>query len=335
MAGKITISLTLISVLALCGCDKSTPPEPPELTMLGTFDYPGYRHEMFVQDQFIYLAAREGDADLAIINAVEPALPTLASIYYAPSTVNDIFISGNHAYLACGSFGLIILDVSDPYNPVCIGNYPPPEIPYFRADAVYVEDSYLYLGAGGDGLQILDISNPSQPALVGSINGIQGIYEISLSGTTAYLLSHGWIENSLLHIIDITHPSDPEIIGVRGLYWWSLHITIVGEYAYLALHPNENVNIYSVADPQNPTQVTEFETPGTAVDVFASGSYAYVADGDSGLQIINILSPHDPSISASYDISGYASQVFLENEYIYLVKRDTGLMIFAHAALTR
>lgn len=333
MVRRMTISLTLISVLAVCGREKSTTPEPLELTMLGTFDYSRYIHEIFVQDQYIYLAA--DNSGMAIIDAVEPELPSLAIFYHTPSTVSDIFISGDYAYLACGSADLIILDISDPYNPVCIGNYPPPESPNLFARAVYVEGSYLYLGAGGGSLQILNISNPSQPALIGSISNLQGIYEISISGTNAYLLSTGDIENSFLDIIDITYPFNPEILGRCSFYWWSQHITIVNEYAYLTLPSNRNVNIYSVADPQNPSQVTEIETPGTAVDVFASGSYAYVADGDSGLQIIDIFLPPDPFIAASYDISGYASLVFQENEYIYLVNRDTGLMIFRYAASIR
>jgi hypothetical protein len=327
---KILAFLTCFA-FAVCGCDKSTTPEPPELTLLGTFDYSGYINEIFVQDQFVYLAAREYDSAMAIINAVEPALPTLASIYYAPSAVYDIFISGNHAYLACGNSDLIILDISDPYNPAYAGNYSLPESPYFWASAVCVEGSYLYLGAGDGGLQILDISNPSQPALIGSTVSLPGvIYEMSISGSNAYLLSESFTENSFLDIVDITYPFNPEIIGGCNFPWRSHHISIVGEYAYLTL-PYQYVSIYSVADPQDPYQVTEIETPGTAADVFASGSYAYVADGDSGLQIIDIFLPANPFIAASYDISGYASLIFQENEYIYLVKSSMGLMIFRYA----
>ncbi len=328
---KIVITFAMSFVIIGCGCDKSTTPKPRELTMLGTFDYSGSIYEMFVQDQYVYLAG--ADSGMAIINAVEPESPSLASIYYAPSRVNDIFISENYAYLACGDSGLIILDISDPYNPTYAGIYSRPEIPYFRARAVNVEGSYLYLGAGGGGLQILDISNPSQPALIGSIDSLYAIYEISISGTNAYLLFSRFFGHCFLNIVDITYPLDPEIIGVCDLYYsWSNRISIVGEYAYLTF--SRNVNIYSVSDPQNPSQVAEIETPGIATDVFASGSYAYVADGDSGLQIIDISFPLNSSIAASYDISGYASLIFQENEYIYLVKSNIGLMIFRYASPT-
>ncbi len=327
ITSKIVITFAMSFAIIGCGCDKSTTPGPRELTMLGTFDYSGYIHEISVQDQFVYLAV--DDSGMAIIDAVEPESPSLASFYHTPYGVSDIFIYGDYAYLACGSVGLIILNISDPYDPVYIGNYSLPENLYFWAGAVYVKGSYLYLGAGGGGLQILDISNPSLPALIGSLESLYGISEISISGTKAYLLSIGSFENSLLHIINITYPFNPEIIGVYGIYWWSHHISIVGEYAYLTF--SRNVSIYSVADPQNLSQITEIETPGTAADVFASGSYAYVADGDSGLQIVSILLPHNPSIIESYDISGYASRVFQENEYIYLVNWDTGLMVFRYA----
>ena len=339
MAGKIMVITMLISVLAVCSCDKSTPPEPPELTMLGTFDYSGHIHDISVQDNYVYLAV--DDSGMAIIDAVEPESPSLASFYYTPRVAIDIFISGNHAYLACGDSGLIILDISDPYNPAYIGNYTPPESPNFWVGAVFVKGGYLYLGPGAGGLEIFDISNPGYPAYLSRCQNLMGIRQICISQNIAYTVSHNMSNNAYLFSVDIIDPHNPDSTGNYYLgRLWTSKSQVSGNYAYFSTRDYPGLTILDISDPSDPELYNEFDTPGRVMDIFIDvansyvGMNAYVADSDSGLQIINISSPLNSSIVASYDISGFASLVFQENEYIYLVKRDaseSALMIFGYA----
>ncbi len=336
MASKITISLTLISVLAVCSCDKSTTPGPRELTMLGTFDYSGYIHEIFVQDQYVYLAV--GDSGMAIINAVEPESPSLASFYHTPYGVSDIFISGDYAYLACGSVGLIILNISDPYNPAYIGSYPPPESPNSWIYAVYVKDGHLYLGPGEGGLEIFDISNPENPIFLSRLQNLMGISQIYVSQNIAYIVSFDLFDSSYLLLVDVSDHNNPDSTGIFYLGWTGARrVQVSGNHAFFSSYNHPGLAVLDISDPSSPTLLDEFDTPGTVMDIFIAGENryvgmnAYVADGDSGLQIVNILFPRNPSIITSYDISGFASLVFQENEYIYLVNWDTGLMIFRYA----
>ena len=52
--------------------------------------------------------------------------------------------------------------------------------------------------------------------------------------------------------------------------------------------------------------VGSVDTPGEAIDVAVSGSYAYVADYASGLQVIDITSPVSPHPVGSVDTPGRA-----------------------------
>ena len=74
--------------------------------------------------------------------------------------------SGNLCFLATGSEGLIILDVTTPAEPRLLGTYDTPG----SAFDVKVEDNYAYVGEGGYGFIILDISDPTQPVEVGYSN---------------------------------------------------------------------------------------------------------------------------------------------------------------------
>jgi Ca2+-binding RTX toxin-like protein len=57
------------------------------------------------------------------------------------------------------------------------------------------------------------------------------------------------------------------------------------------------------------------------------GNYAYVADGDSGLQIIDISNPTTPTLKGNYDTSGYAQGVQVVGNYAYVADDASGLQI--------
>ncbi len=54
------------------------------------------------------------------------------------------------------------------------------------------------------------------------------------------------------------------------------------------------------------------------MDVAVSGTYAYVADGASGLQVIDITNPASPQIVGSVDTPGYAMGVAVSGTYAYV-----------------
>ena len=82
---------------------------------------------------------------------------------------------------------------------------------------------------------------------------------------------------------------------------------------------------------QNVDSIGSYDTPGQAYGVFVSGNYAFVADGDSGLQIINTSDPGNPSLEGSYDTPGDAYDVFVSGDYVY-VADENSLMILRFTA---
>jgi hypothetical protein len=44
--------------------------------------------------------------------------------------------------------------------------------------------------------------------------------------------------------------------------------------------------VVDVSDPSSPFEVGSYDTPGNAFGVAVAGSYAYVAEGDVGLEIL-------------------------------------------------
>ena len=76
-----------------------------------------------------------------------------------------------------------------------------------------------------------------------------------------------------------------------------------------------------------PTLVGNYDTSGYAWGVQVVGNYAYVADGDSGLQIIDISSPTTPTLKGNYDTPDRALDVQVVGNYAYVADDYKGLQI--------
>ncbi len=74
-------------------------------------------------------------------------------------------------------------------------------------------------------------------------------------------------------------------------------------------------------------KVGAYDTPGFAQGVALSGSYAYVADGGSGLQIIDVSNPVSPFLKGAYDTPDFARSVALSGSRAYVADGSSGLQI--------
>ncbi|MFN6271418.1 MAG: DUF4347 domain-containing protein [Microcystis sp.] len=83
---------------------------------------------------------------------------------------------------------------------------------------------------------------------------------------------------------------------------------------------NDDIN------PPTPTFISKYDTPGWAFGVEVVGNYAYLADYDSGLQIIDISNPTNPIFKGNYDTDG-AWDVEVVGNYAYLADGSSGLQI--------
>ena len=74
-----------------------------------------------------------------------------------------------------------------------------------------------------------------------------------------------------------------------------------GQYAYVGR--GESLVVFDIQNPDQPRQIATLPLPNTVLDVFVSGSLAYVADGEAGLQIVDISNPAKPVRTGGYDTS--------------------------------
>ena len=113
--------------------------------------------------------------------------PYIKGFVDTPGWSQSIYISGSYVYVADGSSGLQVIDISDLASPVIIGSV---ETPYY-ALGVYISGSYAYVADGYSGLQVIDISDPSNPAIIGSVDTPGYAREGYVSGSYAYVAEGG------------------------------------------------------------------------------------------------------------------------------------------------
>ncbi len=229
----------------------------------------------------------------SLYDVTNPSTPFQTGAYSVsdePYYEHSIVVSGDYAYLAMQSEGLIVFDISDPSSPIDVG----------VCDTVYGEEialsgNYVYLiGRRGEGFYVVDVSSPSNPEQVG------GYYD---------LLSYFYL--------------DADGIASRGDY---LYIGGTDKGAY----SQAKLVIYDISDPSSPTYKGSYTHSDESIcyGLDVSGNYAYIATSDystgdkkAGLVIVDVTDPINPSKEGAYisaDLDTWARGVAVRENYAYL-----------------
>ncbi len=265
-----------------------------------------------VTDSFGYFSSSSLQASaLVVINPL--------SMYQLDGQGDHVTFKNPYTYLADGTAGVKIFDVSDPTAPVLVGRYwNPLALPLY---ACSVLNKYLYCAAGTEAY-IIDISNPPSPVFIATVprtfqfatravaTGIRGTDFLFVtdaqSGTINIFQLADFTQATF--ITDVTAPLDPSGIAapIDDIFITSTTGATPTYYAYVAATTG-GFAIYNVTDPTN-TTMTGFTSTSTG-DVFienATGvwltdtNYAYVDDVYNGAVLVNVSDPaHPQSLTAS------------------------------------
>ncbi len=229
-----------------------------------------------------------------------------------------VAVAGSYAYLASGTNGLHVVDVSDPANPRRVGSCDTPG----SAWGVTVTGHYAYVADYYGGLQVIDVSDPANPQRVGGYrSGV--VWDVAVSGQYAYVAS----EDAGLQIIDVSDPTRPRRVGgydTRGKAW---RVAVSGQYAYVA-DDTGGLQIIDVSNPANPRRVGGYHSYGSALGVAVSGSYAYVGYANRTLQVFDVSDPVNPQVVGSNWTRGLAVNVAVRDPYVYVADGPGGLQVF-------
>lgn len=224
---------------------------------------------------------------VALINASNPASPTIVSTFdTAISSINSAQLKGSKAVVS-GPNNLIfvVLDYSVPASPTQVQFVPGTGGVFFGGSVIAdLDGTNAALADAGDGnVYLFDVSGAA-PALLGQKDTVQqGVFSISVSGTTVVAASSN---DQQLSLVGFSNPANPTEGDSLDQLNGGATVKISGSLLVAGDILGFNVNLFSVAG----TAVTLL---GTANSMLAGGSISSV-----GLTSFTVASPQ-PKVTAT------------------------------------
>lgn len=239
-----------------------------------------------VNGDFVYVLYGVGLHILDISNPLDIYEVSFAGISFTPVS---ILVHGNYAYVGDwfsnhwgGSGHIWIINITDPFNPIEVGEYYPGYIQWqdiFHPTDLALKDNYLYIANSVGSMDILDVSDPTHPVIVSKTSTFAD--NIEIEGDFAYL-SHS---NGGVKIFDILDPLIPQEINtynptfsVRDIdvNHGEIYVSAL-DYGMIILHnkittsvndeieklPNEFVLNQNYPNPFNPSTKISYSIPSS------------------------------------------------------------------------
>lgn len=307
--------------------------------------YFGFIRDVAVSGDHVFLADR--DNGLVILDVSRPATPPQAGrlrlhepegggtpgVLAGTKAVFDIASNGSTAYVAAGTSGLHVVDVSNPTRPVRLGGYETAG----KAVGVAVEGDRIYLtsqGEGGDGLLILDVANPTEPRFLGSHGTAGDADDVVVRGHLVFLTDANRYSGSQkiagegLVVVDVSDPANPRRVGSLEMSLSRADgpssLAVVGDHAYVAAC--SALRVVDISDPAAPVEVDSFEPGGCVMGVAVSERHALVADWQEGLHLLDLADPAHPVRIAGYGLRGWWFGMVIEGSTGY-VSNGSGIWL--------
>jgi hypothetical protein len=237
--------------------------------------------------------------------------PTALSSVNIPGHANNVTVNGNFAYVAAGSTGLQIVDVSDRTNPRIVSSVDTPG----NANDVQLAGNLAYVADGSSGIQVIDVTQPLAPVLIGSFKTAGVAWDAVVTGGVAYVA----VDTSGVQIVDVSNPAAPIGLGIVALPGITKGLDIDASRNLVVAVGTGGLFTITVANPKAPALVGSLNytgalgLPADARDVALQGNFAFVADFNSNLTSVDITNPAQPIYVAS---AGVSSTAFLEDVVI-------------------
>jgi hypothetical protein len=203
--------------------------------------------------------------------------------------IYEFQVVGSYAF-AAGYYGLQIVDLSSPTNPVVVGSWEDLPTSYAQAVRVQVAGHIAYVtvdtdpGSTGGILQaVIDVSDPANPVFLKYLDTIHSyLNEIREAGH--YLLAVDF--KPFLNVYDNSDPTNSALVASFPTRSSTFGLTIVGNYAYVPEPDVGAVQVFDISNPTNVIEVALFDAHGRCESLSVANNLVYVANWDQGLTII-------------------------------------------------
>jgi hypothetical protein len=227
------------------------------------------------------------------------------------STSQGVFVAERYAYVANDTFGLRIIDISNPVNPVLLSTTKTRGY----AEDVCISGRYAYVADYDSGLQVIDVFYPESPIKIGSYQTLSMAYAIALKESYAYLAdgSYG------LRVVNISNPVSPIPVALAPSSGVATDLSISGNYAFVTYVASGNqgrdgFQVFNISNPLGPVSVSSYSIDGTAHGISVVADRAFISGSD--LLLYDVINPSTPIFLGKNERLD-ASGIFVVDNLIY------------------
>ena len=238
---------------------------------------------------------------LTVFDVADPSDPTPIGELLLPKTGMRIAVSGSRVYLARRE--LLIVDVSQPAEPVMIGRFDFDDY----VGGIAIARDHAFVTVRSQGVQVIDVGDPSSPTLAGSIDLPGSNLAISVEGSVAIVVQSGIPFNGRVTVLDVTDPTTPAEAGHvdNSNFFFFFGVALSGTHAYVS--DERGLNIINVGDPASPFVEGYLNTSSALIHVAASGNLVFVNWDFSELRVIDVSDPANPVLVGALPITDIQS----------------------------
>ncbi len=282
-----------------------------------------------VSGTFVF-ATHRSVPEVKIIDFSDPNNP----VQVESITVNakDIKIRDERAYLAAGSDGLVIFDITDPTQAfelarLQLGNgYGT----LFYAQSIAVAGQFAFLFDQSNFLNVIDVSQASQPVVVWSDELPNGPDSMDrMVASNGFLFGLGGSAGSDICAIDVRTPTQPVVADCIYGGSSTQDLAVDGNLLFVASrYIDGEFRTYDVSDPGNLQLLRKVPVSGLPSGVAVRDSQAFVAESGFGIRVFDVEDASLPLAKLLTPASGFAVGAILAGDILVVPTTDVGISFF-------
>ncbi|RPH97160.1 MAG: T9SS C-terminal target domain-containing protein [Calditrichaeota bacterium] len=284
-------------------------------TLISTFKTGSYWDGVDVKGNYAYLA---GGENIRIIDCANVAGPT--SIGYLDVGNYDCYevkVRDHYAYVAASGYGLEIIDVAAPAEPVIVGH----TSGFDWSQGLDVSGNYAYMADYGKGLRIADISDPQSPTEVGNYDTIGLAYNVTVQEPFAFVADY----DSGLCIINVADVTNPAFVARIKSTRYTMGAAARNHYIFVA--DGDSIKIFDISTIDRPQKIGACSSFGFARQIQLMGDYAVVANAYAEIEIFDISDLRAPKRVGFYQTGYGVNDIAVKDDLIFALDEMVGLYI--------
>ena len=250
--------------------------------------------------------------------------------------------------------GTGFVDITDPANPVIVGDIPGNVNTIWRDMAIYNEHAYIVTDGSGIGMQVVDLADIDNGNVslvtVMTQSGFRKAHNVFVNAESGFAYAVGTNLGGMV-VIDVNVPASPQIVGIWNQS--SVHDIFVHSYQQgnnagreiaFAFAGGGGLKIVDVTDKSNMFLVSTFHYPNRTYChqgwLSEDGKFLFLNDELDELQnpdvtttttyIVSVRSLTFPSLTAAFTngLPATDHNLVLRNGYVFEANYSSGLRIY-------